>query len=241
MDQKEMLFSGSVGSLHGLYHGSEDSKSIALVLPPHPKHGGTMKNKVVKTIFDAFVANGFATLRMNFRGVGHSEGELSFDESDLLKDANSAIVWLQSHYPLAESFWIGGFSFGSWLALNIAMRRPEISGFVAVSPALKLDDFSFFAPCMVPGLLLRGDRDHLCDVQDLLKITTPISSRVKDFKLQTVEGADHRMSSADNLQTISYYINRYLDLTLKKDEEDLILGQVQDNNIKEIVLEEEIA
>ena len=59
--------------------------------------------------------------------------------------------------------------------------------------------------------------------------------------MQTVEGADHRMSSADNLQTISYYINRYLDLTLKKDEEYLILGQVQDNNIKEIVLEEEIA
>ena len=36
-----------------------------------------------------------------------------------------------------------------------------------------------------------------------------------------------QMSSADNLQTISSYINRYLDLTLKKDEEDLILGQVQ--------------
>src|SRR5690606_9361891 len=47
----------------------------ALVLHPHPLHGGARENKIVTTIARACVQEGLAALRPNFRGVGASAGE----------------------------------------------------------------------------------------------------------------------------------------------------------------------
>src|SRR5262245_59580016 len=50
-------------------------RGIALVAHPHPLFGGTMDNKIAQTLARAFVALGYAAVRMNFRGVGKSAGE----------------------------------------------------------------------------------------------------------------------------------------------------------------------
>ena len=49
-------------------------RGIALIAHPHPLYGGTMDNKVTQTLARAFVALGYASARMNFRGVGASGG-----------------------------------------------------------------------------------------------------------------------------------------------------------------------
>ena len=87
-------------------------------------------NKIVYNIYHAFKNIGFATLRFNFRGVGKSQG--SYDNGvGELTDAAAALDWLQNENPTAQNTWIAGFSFGSWLALQLLMRRPEIAGFIA--------------------------------------------------------------------------------------------------------------
>ena len=53
-------------------------RGIALIAHPHPLYGGTLDNKVVQTLAKAFVALGYCALRLNFRGVGASDGV--FDE-----------------------------------------------------------------------------------------------------------------------------------------------------------------
>lgn len=206
----QILFAGSAGRLHGFYHHVENAKSIALVLPPHPKYGGTMNNKVVVALYNEFVKRGIATLKINFRGVGLSEGKSTDRDIDLIKDANSAIEWLEYRYPLVDYFWIGGFSSGSWLALNLAMRRPEVSGFVVVGMPLRLHDFSFLAPCTVPGLIIQGENDCLCNIQELKKITDPISVRVHNFKLDIIQDGDHKMSSPEQIEMISTKVEDYL-------------------------------
>ena len=56
----EIIFNGPSGRLEGRYFYNSDPKSpVALVLHPHPLHGGTMNNKVSYNIFKAFVNNGF--------------------------------------------------------------------------------------------------------------------------------------------------------------------------------------
>ena len=46
-----------------------ESPDIAMVMHPHPNHGGNMNSKIVYNVYKSFVDNGFATLRFNFRGV----------------------------------------------------------------------------------------------------------------------------------------------------------------------------
>ena len=77
----EVLINGPEGRLEGRYHHSKVANApIALLLHPHPQHGGTMNNKVVYTLFQVFVNQGFSVLRFNFRGVGRSQG--SFDRGE---------------------------------------------------------------------------------------------------------------------------------------------------------------
>jgi len=66
---------GAAGTLECALDLPDDApRGIALVAHPHPLYGGTMDNKVAQTLARAFVALGYATARMNFRGVGKSGG-----------------------------------------------------------------------------------------------------------------------------------------------------------------------
>ena len=67
--------------------------------------------------------------------------------------------WLQQ-YNTNSKFAVADF-FGAWIAMQLLMRRPEINGFVSVSPPANLRDFSFLAPCPSSGLILHGDKDNI--------------------------------------------------------------------------------
>lgn len=154
-------FQGPAGRLEGRYIKSERKGApIALVLHPHPKFGGTMNNKVVYSLFDTFRKFGFSVLRFNFRGVGMSEGEYDDGEGEL-SDAAAAMDWLQNMNKDSLECWVGGFSFGSWIGMQLLMRRPEIQGFISVAPPTNMFDFNFLAPCPSSGLIINGTDDKI--------------------------------------------------------------------------------
>ena len=151
----EVNISGPDGRLEGRYHhASEPNAPVALFLHPHPQHGGTMNNKLVYALYHIFAKRGFSVLRFNFRGVGRSQGVFDRGEGEL-SDAASALDWMQGYNPNARACWVGGFSFGAWIGMQLLMRRPEISGFITVSPPANMYDFTFLAPCPASGQLLR--------------------------------------------------------------------------------------
>ena len=157
----EVVINGPEGRLEGRYHVSkQENAPIAVMLHPHPQHGGTMNNKVVYTLYHAFVHRGFSVLRFNFRGVGKSQGIFDRGEGELA-DAASALDWVQSYNANATACWIAGFSFGAWIGMQLLMRRPEIDSFVAVAPPANMFDFGFLAPCPASGLIIQGDQDQL--------------------------------------------------------------------------------
>ena len=86
----EVIFNGPDGRLEGRYHHRKGATApIALLLHPHPRHGGTMNNKIVYTLYQVFVRRGFSVLRFNFRGVGRSQGDFDNGPGEL-GDAASA-------------------------------------------------------------------------------------------------------------------------------------------------------
>ena len=117
--------------------------------------GGSMNNKVVVDTFHVFMENDFSVCRVNFRGVGKSDGEFDNGQGELA-DAAAALDWLERENFDNSQCWVSGFSFGSLIAMQLLMRRPEITRFISVSPQPNLYDFNFLAPCPLsnsPSLL----------------------------------------------------------------------------------------
>ncbi len=211
----EVIFSGPEGRLEGRYHHNENPTSpVAVILHPHPLYGGTMNNKVVYRLFQAFMKNGFSVMRFNFRGVGKSMGQ--YDEGiGELSDAATALDWIQNQNQEASTCWISGFSFGAWIAMQLLMRRPEIEGFVAASPPVSKYDFSFLAPCPSSGLILQGDKDDIVSEPDVAKLVEKIQSQnYSQVGYEMFAGADHYFrNSLDEFEATaqSYIKNRMQD------------------------------
>lgn len=188
----EIVLSGPAGRLEGKYHKSYRADApVALVLHPHPLHGGTMNNKVAFSMFQAFVQKGFNVMRFNFRGVGRSEGVFDNGEGELA-DAATVLDWLQAENPNAHSFWVAGFSFGAWIGMQLLMRRPELAGFISVSPPANMYDFNFLAPCPVSGLIVQGTSDEIVSVDAVETLAKKLSTQKSiEVHYNTITGADH--------------------------------------------------
>ena len=211
----EVIFNGLVGRLEGSYHHSKrPSAPIALLLHPHPQHGGTMNNKVVYALYQIFMRRNFSVLRFNFRGVGRSQGRFDNGQGEL-NDAATALDWMQVHNPNATSCWIGGFSFGAWISMQLMMRRPEISGFISVAPPASLYDFSFLAPCPSSGIIIHGDADEIIPIASVDKLNQKISSQKNiSIEYQIIKGGDH--SFADQIDILNGHVENYLNKVLTK-------------------------
>jgi alpha/beta superfamily hydrolase len=192
MAVKEIVLKGPAGRLEGRYFKAADKNApVAVIFHPHPVHGGTMNNKVVYTMFHAFAEAGFTVLRFNFRGVGKSTGDYDKGIGELA-DAAAALDWLQLHHPEAKSCWIAGFSFGAWITMQLLMRRPEVSGFIAVSPPANLYDFTFLSPCPLQGLIIQGTKDKIVTEESVYDLYERLSKqRNADVDYCPINNAGH--------------------------------------------------
>jgi len=209
----EVIINGPEGRIEGRYmHGRVQHPPLALMLHPQPEHGGTMNNKVVYALYQSFVARGFSTLRFNFRGVGRSQGVYDRGEGEL-SDAASALDWLQSYNPNAPFAWVGGFSFGAWIGMQLLMRRPEVSGFLSIAPPANAFDFSFLAPCPASGLMVQGDADQHVPPDSVKKLVEKLSAQkgiTIDYTL--IPGANHFFTN--QMKEMMDVVDRYLDIHL---------------------------
>ncbi len=213
----EVIFNGPAGRLEGRYHpNSTPNSPVAIILHPHPQFGGTMNNPIVHALYYMFVRREFSVLRFNFRGVGRSQG--LFDNGiGELSDAAAALDWLQTFNRDAPTCWIAGFSFGSWISMQLLMRRPEIDGFISIAPPANLYDFSFLAPCPSSGLMINGDKDGVVPPDDVVKLVERLKTQkgiVIDH--QVVSGGNHFFE--ETMDEMIGVVENYLDRRLKEDQ-----------------------
>jgi hypothetical protein len=208
----EVILTGPEGRLEGRYQpGTSPRAPVAIILQPHPAQG-TMNHPIVLAMYQTFVKRGFATLRFNFRGVGRSQG--TFDNGiGELSDAASALDWLQQFNPEAHTTWVGGYSFGAWIGMQLLMRRPEIKGFISIAPPANMYDFSFLAPCPSSGIIIDGESDEVVPPPAVLKLVEKLKTQ-KHITIhhETIPGANHFFQNEMDL--LMGQVDGYLDMRL---------------------------
>ena len=176
--------------------------------------GAGMEHPFLTGFTRALNDDGFATLRFNFRGVGRSQG--AFDHgSGELSDAAAALDWAQAMHPEARACWIAGVSFGSWIGMQLLMRRPEIEGFISVAPPANRFDFSFLAPCPSSGLFVHGDIDRVAPLKEVMALIEKLKTQ-KGILIEhaVIPGANHFFENC--VDPLIAEVGVYLDKRLGK-------------------------
>jgi alpha/beta superfamily hydrolase len=145
-------------------------RGLALVCHPHPLHGGTMDNKVVQTLARAFLQLGWRTLRLNYRGVGKSEGQWDEGRGET-DDAQGALLQAAE---VGEPLLLAGFSFGGLVAAQLAQRLGRMGRaphrLVLVGPATGNFAVPAVSPCTV---VIHGEADDVVPLQATLDWARP--------------------------------------------------------------------
>ena len=212
----DVIINSLSGRLEGIYKQSKLLKAhCALLLHPHPLHGGNMHNKIVFLMEKVLVENGFSTLRFNFAGVGKSEGEPFSEGREEIIDASTCFDWLKEKEPDASSFWVAGFSFGAYIALQIMMRRIEINRFISIGTPANMFDLGFLYPCPTDGLFVHGEKDTIAPYKDADKIIKK-SARTKERRIDVsvIKNADHFFTS--HMDSLEKTLNNYVVKELKR-------------------------
>jgi hypothetical protein len=185
----ESLFvSGPAGRLEAILEEPENEQiaEAAVVCHPHPQHGGTMHNKVVHRLARGLRHSGCAVLRFNFRGVNLSEGVYDHGKGEI-EDARSALVELRSRYPLLPAL-IAGFSFGSRVALRLAVTDPRLNRVIAVGFPTKYPNREYVREVQIPKFFIQSTHDEFgprAEIQEFFESLPPPK------QLSFVEAEDH--------------------------------------------------
>lgn len=160
-------------------------RGIALVGHPHPLFGGTMDNKVAQTLAGTFVGLGYITARMNFRGVGQSQGEhdAGVGETDDMEVLSQHLRQQYPNLPLV----LGGFSFGSFVQSQLHQRLQEQG--IAVERLVLIGTPAGKWPMPnIPdnAILIHGELDETIPLQAVFDWLRP-----QDIPVLVMPGADH--------------------------------------------------
>jgi len=190
---------GPAGSLEALLDGPEpattDSGSIraAVVFAhPHPQFGGTMHTKVVYRSAKSLARIGCVVLRFNFRGVGRSQG--AFDQGEGEKeDFRAALDYMAARYPGAP-LWAAGFSFGSWVALEVGAVDDRVSALIGIAPPVATSisgqnyTFEHTLASIKPKFFVQGESDEVCPLEGMWTFYGKLQ---EPKELVVIDAADH--------------------------------------------------
>ena len=170
-----------------------ERRGVALVLHPHPLHGGTMHNKVVFRTARALNDAGLVALRINFRGVGLSTGRHTGARGGEQEDARIALDYLAENYPGLPVF-LAGFSFGARVGLEAGVSDARVGFLIGVGTPVSIEerdyDFSFLRECRKPLLLVHGERDEFGSVAELRALASRLPPEAR-VQLTIIPGAGH--------------------------------------------------
>jgi alpha/beta superfamily hydrolase len=181
-------FAGPAGRLESILMLPDTGPvAAAVVCHAHPLHGGIMHFKVVFRAAKALQSHGVACLRFNFRGVGRSEGVHDHGRGEQ-DDVRAAMAEMSRRFP-GLPLVLGGFSFGSAMAMHVAASSGGVAAAFAMGFPVKMGyETSHLASIRVPRLFVQGALDEFGDAQRIREVVEPLP---EPKRLAIVPGADH--------------------------------------------------
>ena len=190
----ETLFlPGLAGKLEALLEEPEDADPLeaAVICHPHPRHGGTMHNKVVYRLARGLRKAGCVVLRFNYRGVNLSEGAYDRGVGET-EDARVALRELQARYPYLPIA-AAGFSFGSRVALRLTSQERAIRRVIPVGFPTVTAERDFVYQVHVAKFFIHSTHDNFGPRADFEKFFETVP---KPKQVDWIESADHFFSDA---------------------------------------------
>jgi uncharacterized protein len=179
---------GPVGALEARLETADGDATpgvFGVVCHPHPLYGGTMDNKVTHVIARSMVECGVPALRFNFRGVGASAGQFDNGRGET-EDLAAVVAEGRSRFPSA-ALWLGGFSFGAFVALRAAARLAPVK-LVAVAPPVARFELGDVAHPDCDWMLAQGDADDVVPPDAVLAWA---AQQPRKPRLHVLQGAGH--------------------------------------------------
>ena len=140
-----------------------------------------MDDAVLAAVEDGLRPHRFSCLRFNFRGVGESEGSHDGGSGEV-EDVFAALEYMRTEEGM-DQILLGGYSFGSIMALKAAVQTPP-HALLLVAPPLSMAAGVALDEVRCPVQLILGEHDDFVDVQEA-------SQAFPAARVHVVEGADH--------------------------------------------------
>ncbi len=159
-----------------------------VICHPHPLYGGNMLNNIVIAICQVLPRQSIAAFRFNFRGVGHSGGDFGGGITEQ-EDVKAALDFILSMPDIdTKRIGLGGYSFGTSVALPVALHDERVSLLALVSPALSESGWGKLKEYSNPKFLIVGDADFVIPLDSFQRYVKDIPD---PKQYQVVSGADH--------------------------------------------------
>ena len=188
MNQKKIEFPCRDIILEGIFSSParEGPFGLVVVCHPHPLYGGNMNNNVVEAICQEAGKQGLAWLKFNFRGVGRSGGNFTGGVGEK-EDARAAVSFAAIQKMVdPERIGICGYSFGSIVALAVAVEDYRIKAVAGISPFIQPADLLNDYP--KPKLFISGTHDEFVDVKGLERV---VQNLPEPKEMVIAPGVDH--------------------------------------------------
>jgi len=186
--ERPVTFEGPCGQLDGrLAEGNSKDDRALLVLHPHPQYGGNMSSSVVKAVVRAGQQGGLTTLRINFRGVGRSEGEFAHGIGEQ-EDVEAAMKFMDRELGTKAKI-LAGYSFGASVALAYCHRpnhKVDHLYLIAPPPFLLPENLSLEIP--VTRKILLGEHDQIAPSETVKSMVSP---KKRKNLLLVIRDTDH--------------------------------------------------
>jgi len=188
MQASELFISGPLGQLEAILTRPTGPKKpiIGIICHPNPTQQGTMMNKVVTIIAQAFDRLGVSTLRFNYRGVGRSEGFYGEVKGEI-EDLKAVMDWVGRQWPNYQ-IWLAGFSFGSFITAYVTNHSHGVARLISVAPAVNWHDFTALTHIHCPWLVIASDCDEIVPFAELVSWAKHPPSPIA---LEVIKGASH--------------------------------------------------
>ncbi len=164
---------------------AESPRVFGVACHPHPLYGGTMDNKVTHVLARSMNECGAPCFRFNFRGVGASAGAFDHGRGEA-EDLAAVVAEGRRRFPGA-ALWLGGFSFGAFVALRGAEKLAP-DKLVAVAPPVARFELGTVVHPECEWLLVQGDADDVVPPDAVLSWAR---DQPRQPRLHVLAGAGH--------------------------------------------------
>ena len=181
-DVRRLWIEGPTGKIEGALRLAASPRAAAVIAHPHPLYGGTLHNPVVFHVDRELNRTGLHTLRLNFRGVGASDG-FHDDGRGEIADVGACADWIRGlagELPLL----LVGYSFGARCSILHALHDRRVAAVVAIGLPLRILDVSAVAELDRPLAVVQGSRDEFGSPDEVRALAPRADLRV-------LEGAEH--------------------------------------------------